>query len=998
MLKKTILSHLLVFTMALPAIADADTGPRRGIIRIDDFSDISSWMGWTKSGHRPGASVPFPFSFGSIQRDDRPDGYAGAFVYSFESLPAQALYEKNAPYQLQVRRPEAIEFDANPQGYDCWIEFEFSKDKSRETFKSQKIKLSGDQWNRYRVEFNDQNFPGYSPSDARISLRSLTFHGGAPGRGTVLIDDICYIGDAVQNGAPAEVFPIYTKLENRPGENVVLNYNVANNLLSSSSIKARLKVYDQNRNERADKEADLSIPGRGLQNVSFDLGSDWEKGPYQVEITLNHQAAQSRTQHRGWFAVFEPNYGRINRIPMWFGIEDQEIRNAPAETALHLEWMKLLGVDMTRSGVVGVLLEQARGRNIGFQGYENLLKPYFEADLDVLLSYASNFPGWIYSQEDRASRFFATKRPPIDTTLLREHFSRIGEFIARNPRIKYFEFINEPDISYHHDDQEVTDLYIQGMRAAKEALQEHAPHVKITTGGGALTHPREKPGFSERVFQEGKPYYDTAVFHAHVDLDHYKQIVDLLESWIPSGSRKMANSESGFRSYYGDIHLALKQADVLVKKVAYSKWKDFEFYIWFMLQDYADKYLNADDSFGLVTVQNQPKPSFIAYNELIRQLANTSPLPETQLDSRLESYGFRGESEDIWVCWPRIRGDEFSFSVKSSKPVALVDIWGNQTMNEPRGGIVHLNSFALPFYLRVARDGIQASAPLLKVDSGSILVPGERSRLTVKVDNPYAEPVRGILTLGGEKRAFSVAASGSDIVNIPVTVSTDSEIGVQRVMAKVHLESATGNRIFHKGSLLLSYDVAMPVFSKKTAAGRISFASVGQVRELAYDQHTPRWEGEKSLSGILDVFWSASGLHFSGEITDDDIRFPHSGANMWRNDAIHIGLASRQGQSVEFVVSNDPDGNATVWCLSSTHGRNGKWDVPVSIRTGESSIVYSFTIPFDKIGVRPRSGEEFRMSVLVSDNDSGSRLRAMEWGGGLEGEKNTDLYNWVKLE
>ncbi|RRJ95342.1 hypothetical protein Ga0100231_014530 [Opitutaceae bacterium TAV4] len=999
MLQKTAITLLTCLFLIPSKFSFASEGSYegRGKIRIDDFSDISSWMGWTKSGHAPGASVPFPFSFGSIKQPNRPDGYCGAFVYSFESLPAQALYEKNAAWQLQVKRPEAIEFDANPQGYECYLEFEFSRNKSKNTFKSPKIKLTGNQWQRYRVEFNDKNFPGFAPSNDLISLRSITFHGSARGRGTVLVDDICYIGDVFQNGSSAEAFPIYRKLESRPGKNVILDYNIANNLLTDSKVKATLKVYDQHRNEKADKSMELSLPASSLQKVSFNLGNDWEKGPYLVEIALELQDRKIRTYHKGWFAVFEPNNQRLNKTPMWFGIEDQEIRNAPAETALHLEWMKLLGVDMTRSGILGVLLEQARNRNIGFQGYENLLKPYADANLDILVEYASNFPGWIYSDKDRASRFHSTKRPPIDTTLMNAHFSKIGDLIARNPHIKYFEFINEPDISFHHDDQEVTDLYIQAVRATRETLRQRAPHVKITTGGGALTHPREKPDFSHRVFQEGSLYYDISAFHAHVDLDHYKKIVDLLDGWIDSTARPMANTESGFRSYYGDMHLALKQADVLVKKVAYSKWKNFEFYIWFMLQDYADKYLNADDSFGLVTVQNQPKPSFVAYNELIRQLANTRPLPDKQLDSRLESYGFRGEHEDIWVCWPRIRENEFSFTIKSSTPVTVGDIWGNQTTLDPREGVVNLNSFPLPFYIRTAQGEVQAATPLLNVVSGNTFVPGERKQLSINLNNPYNLPVSGKIGIGNERRKFSIPPSGTSTINLPILVGPDSEIGAQRVMANLNLESASDKRVLYQGDLLLSYDVALAVPSGNSSKTQITFQSVKQVRELAYDPYTPRWEGVENLSGILDVSWSSKGLHFVGKIRDDDIRFPNSGANIWKNDAIHIGIFGPQKQHIEVVVSNDSGGKATVWCVYSTNGKNGKWDVPVSVSAQQKSISYSFTIPFDKIGVRPRGGEEFKMSVLLSDNDSGSRLRVMEWGGGIEGERNPNLYRWIKL-
>jgi len=75
----------------------------------------------------------------------------------------------------------------------------------------------------------------------------------------------------------------------------------------------------------------------------------------------------------------------------------------------------------------------------------------------------------------------------------------------------------------------------------------------------------------------------------------------------------------------------------------------------------------------------------------------------------------------------------------------------------------------------------------------------------------------------------------------------------------------------------------------------------------------------------------------------------------------------------------------------------GKWNIPASLVIGESTIVYKLAIPFSKLRIKPGKDSLFRMSMLVNDNDKEIRLRVMEWNGGVEGNKNLELFGWVKL-
>ena len=64
------LADMTPFYVTQPQVAD---DRNLGKILLDDFSDISSWLGGYGAGARPGAAHPFSFSFGSIpdpRRDD----------------------------------------------------------------------------------------------------------------------------------------------------------------------------------------------------------------------------------------------------------------------------------------------------------------------------------------------------------------------------------------------------------------------------------------------------------------------------------------------------------------------------------------------------------------------------------------------------------------------------------------------------------------------------------------------------------------------------------------------------------------------------------------------------------------------------------------------------------------------------------------------------------------------------------------------------------------
>lgn len=986
------------------------TGPRQpipsanlGRITIDDFSDTSSWMGGPQRGHLPGSGNPFPFSFGTAAepRPERDDRHCGEFVFHFVEPDGRARFEKNAALLLKVV-PAAIEFDANPLGHEAEIHFEFVDKRNTRTFATSPVRIGGNAWQRHRLALDATTIKDHDAIIYPIALRNLYITVKEPVAGRILIDDLAYEADITRHGGSLEARPNYTTIAHAPGSPVRFSYRVRNRQAVPRTVQATLAIYDAGNRQVSTHRIHATIPGNALQNLTFDLVDDpLPVGPYRTELRFDDTGSETPPAHFGWFGIFTPNGRRINTTPMWFGIEDQEIRNAPAETGLHVSWMRALGIDLARSGMIGGMIEARPGNSVGFNGYSKLLEPFFNAGIDILMEYAGGVPAWTYPP-----RSSGRDQHIWDLDLFHQHMTAIGRFIAGHPGIKYFEFLNEPDL--HHFSTLEIDEYLASLRVVYEALKAEAPALKVTTGGVAAGHPRAKPGFSQTMFQQGRPWYDVAAFHSHGPPDDYQRIQNNIQSWLAQVGENIpiGNTEAGFRSYQGNHALFIKQAEVLVQKIAIAKTGGSEFYVWFMLQDYWDKYINADDSFGLVTVDNQPKPSFVAYNELIRQLANSRPAgTPIQLDPRLETHHYQNDTEDIFVCWPRNRQATF-LVLSATAPVTYTSIWGNGHLLTPVRGIINHNTTALPFYLRALRGALTPARPLAIAIGDTAIAPGETGRLSVEINNPVNAPIRGTLATDAGTVALDLAPLAAKRIQIPVTAPADAAIGPHSLSLATQIVTRDGNPVY-AGDISISYEVCLPIprVPSRSPAGsvldspQIVTETVSWVRELAFDPNTPRWAGPEDLSARIRLTWDNPGLRIRAQVRDQDISFPRDNEYTWLNDCLQIAILGAKGDQTEITLTKNSKGQTGIWChISGKQNLTGAWDLPATVETTPGRIDYDVTIPFERIGVRGERGEAFRLSFAIVDNDGGGRLRVIEWGGGIQDDKNPDRFNWVRLE
>ncbi len=942
---------------------------RQGRLMLDDFADISSWLGGPRRGHDPSATRPVYFSFGSIPAPERDDGFCGEFRFAFREKNGVAGFSKNAVVQTWSI-PVAITFSADTAGRTGGVSFEF-EDKSGKQITTREVPITGgDGWHDYRLPF-DGNVP--------VAMRQLIFRLDEPGTGGIRFDDLAFEADVSNPRKQIDIHPEYGKLAHAPDTPVELAFRVRNALREPVQCTFLLRVFSPDGTLERTQTAATGIPAGGVGKIRFALDGFSRLGPYRIELAAANGKEKNVVQ--GWLGVFVPNNGRVNKLPMWFGIEDQEFHTAPYEVKLHAEWMKLLGVDLLRGIFMGGASQYERGAAAGLEAFAKLWQPHFDAGLDLLLDYAADVPPWTISDAKKQNdRNWYRNQMADRPEMLAEHIRDVAKFMAKHPQIKYFEWLNEPDLNGFRG---TADEYIASLKLIYPIIKQTAPNVKVTTGGMVVTHPYGKPDFTRRVYTECAGFYDIAAFHCHDDINAYKRYHEaILNTGV---SKPIANTEAGCRSYLSAPSLFFAQAATLVKKIAWAKSRNSEFYIWFMLQDYWDKYVNADDSFGLVTVDNQPKPSFIAYNELIRQLANAIPAGEASLDARLETLRFRRGAEEIFVCWP-VKPGAFHFSVQSTVPVSFIDIFGNRREFPSQGNSVSLTASELPFYLTAPAGTLTAGRQTLVPAAGSAGVPGETTGLQLTLTNTIGKKTEFFLTGGDSRTTALLAPDESKTIRLPITIDAGAVPG-STVIFPAELSA---NDV--RQPVILPVAVALPVPPITAPAAILKIDSADALTELAFDPVTPRWSGPEDLSAEISVRHDQANLYFDIAVRDQEHNTPFDGINIWKNDSIQLAFSPPEGKPTEITVS----GNQAWRHIAPAPQQIGKLEIPTeTTRTGNTTR-YKFTIPLAEVGLSPQT-TLFRLSILINDNDQGKRLRLMEWGRGIEGDKSPELFNWAKL-
>ena len=422
----------------------------------------------------------------------------------------------------------------------------------------------------------------------------------------------------------------------------------------------------------------------------------------------------------------------------------------------------------------------------------------------------------------------------------------------------------------------------------------------------------------------------------------------------------------------------------------------------------------ADDSFGLVTSDNRAKPSFVAYNELIRQLANTEHGVPVKWNPGVRSYAFKRDGgKTVYVCWPKEGTGGALLWLRSKSPVKKTGIYGVEEILKPVQDVCALPVSGDPFYLE-AENGDEISVAqgngLISVDADLEVWGDGPYKLPMVLDNPSNEKMEGTLELSD--------AAGKAFWNEKISLDGGRKISYEPTLPDINggeyelsFRQSTGEKGQFKIPILVS-----KVYEVQKAPGNpmeedlasfvdqlspIVIDTMQDVFELTFDPTIPRWMGKEDLSAQMRVCHDNSGIYFRIDVTDDRFVQKNPPGQMWKSDDVQLAISLPGQKNYPVFDIGLIGGQSILWCSRNADAaKQGQWDVPVRVtRVGNNQMVYEVYFPFEKLGIReikPDSG--IRFSLLVNEDDGMGRVRWIHWGDGIGKGNDPDLLGKAVLK
>ncbi|WP_205857143.1 sugar-binding protein, partial [Phytoactinopolyspora endophytica] len=182
-----------------------------------------------------------------------------------------------------------------------------------------------------------------------------------------------------------------------------------------------------------------------------------------------------------------------------------------------------------------------------------------------------------------------------------------------------------------------------------------------------------------------------------------------------------------------------------------------------------------------------------------------------------------------------------------------------------------------------------------------------------------------------------------------------------------------------------------------SSAHTVNLATDGTVKMDDY-------AGADDLSGTVAVTWDDENLYLSAEITDDThAQDAPETAGIWAGDSIQLsaqaGTPGEAGSWYQYGLALRGE-DVLVHKWSSTDGSTGSVvDADAAINRSGTTTTYEIALPWDThlAPIDPDHGM-LAFSMLVNDNDEGSRKGYIEWGSGIGSGQNAALFNPIRLE
>jgi len=541
-----------------------------------------------------------------------------------------------------------------------------------------------------------------------------------------------------------------------PGSQQTITYAFHNLAFKQAKLKFRHEVIDSDEKVVVGLDGPLDVPGRSDASVVIPIDTaGLLKGVYRTRLRVANDADATIFERGGGFAVAENSpVERAKPGEFLYGLDIQ--LGAAYDSPRLLKWAQFMGADIIRHGFGG------------------------QDDVNEIAAHLPTF-------EQYGLQVMYISDPPKDQALREEQLpgklTKLVEIATRFPQIKFYELGNEPDLTYFYPGPMKN--YVADFQKMSEAITTANPGALVLNGGLCFAGNEAADRAREFIQTVDPKYIGIWAYHGHgpgakAEADALVRIRDLVRG--ADKLKPFADTETGVAAQTPQQERV--QARTVVQKMVYAQSQELKFLMFFRL-------LMFEEAYGMLYSETEPRPSVLAYANLVRTLRGTR-YEETLggLPSGVEGYAFKSDagSRRTLVLWNTSHGTQSVYLSlgRGGIDVRQSDLFGNTApVSVGDDGSIEQRVGADPVFVTWSSE----PAPKMAVVPLAILVPDqivvrESGEDTIPVDIvSHGEVIHGTLhVIAGAQAGATISA---DPIPVDVAAKQSARIDVSATLGDI---------------------------------------------------------------------------------------------------------------------------------------------------------------------------------------------------------------------
>jgi cellulose/xylan binding protein with CBM9 domain/glycosyl hydrolase family 39 (putative alpha-L-iduronidase) len=778
---------------------------------------------------------------------------------------------------------------------------------------------------------------------------------------------------------PCETKEIKFIVENLSTENHAGHFEVVQKMILGKEIAKKTVKFAIDAKKRSTFKVPLNFSLPGIYNVSVSAYGENNKLLGQNFQTIN---------------VWIPAGNKTSDNPETFFGAQQSFDAFMPHLENDLSLMQKSGVKIARFILRWKSIEREQGK-YNWKPWDAIFEACAKYNI-IPYPFICRTPKWAYP--DKLPDGYKT-RFDVHPAKLSYYTDFVAQLVQRYGKYtKYWEIWNEPNASHYFWGGNADD-YLKMLKESSETIKKIDPEGKIVAGG------LHTDAFTCKVIKDGYKYFDIFAFHCHSRVEGLQSQYKFLEeklSKIPE-KKPVWLDETGYPTHPNN---ELEKSATNVKKMCYSRFRNFENYTFFIFRHLAKQAMNPTVNYMALGPEGEVRPIVLAYNTTVHHLRQSKPLKEITTEEYIAAYEFKRKKDNILVVWEKRDGKVSAVKIKLSpgvNSVVCTNVTGTPKQLPVTNGEVRLVVGANPLFL-TANNGTFLSLEKREVmvfPEYVNLIENEKKKIRITINNIYNDKIKvnwkplldEELKIFPSDKNMEIARGASESFDIEIIPQIELP-GIKYIPMNVTIN---GNREVFQTSFKVAsaikvtpssgtkIDGSISDWQKKPQAELDDFKNVLDLRVGEGDSQL-RWKGKDDLSAKIFLNCDDKNFYFAVQVKDDIFVQKSKPRFLYEGDSLQFAFIdpNKKGKGANQFGLAIIDGKAT---LHKFRGEASTESIHYAANKTGNYINYEVAIPYKNIGIDPKKQQAFLFSILVNDNDGLGRKTILEWGKGIHKSK-----------